>query len=343
MGPAHGLVPPAVLGRPLQPRHQRETAVLRVGRDAAGEAVAPPPYVSIIMRHDAFPQAPSALMGSSGSVGQPALPFDDSALDTPISYGLTARARRLVAPATLPDLTVLPGNDEQSPDPFDTRPARARALRRSGRDLSQIATELQVDEDLAATWALGVVPVPLRLGHGQPPSQVPRLRDAVTTTLEQRMSGTDDDVAAAGLVVGLAEVTAHAVALPTTDPMVARAVITWLRTRVGVHAARFRVTLATGPAVARDMAAHRWADAVGVPVEQVLAAPWPNAPGPTAVRATLRVADPRVATLVAGWRDALLAGEPPERETAAAAVRSAGSGRAYAVPGVGRGSLAPTS
>ncbi len=297
------------------------------------DSSAPPPVL----------EAPSALAESSAAAAQPALPFGDSALDTPISYGLTARARRLVAPATLPDLAVLPGSDDQPPDRFDTRPARARALRRSGRDLSEIATELQVDEDIAASWTLGVVPVPLRLGHRRTPSRVRRLRDDASRTLEQRVAAADDEVAAASLVVGLAEVTAHAVALATEDPTVVRAVIRWLRTRLGVAAARFRVTLATGPAVARDMVAHHWAEAVGIPVAQVLAAPWPTAPEPAAVHATLRVADPRVATLVAGWRGSLCAAEPPAGETAAAAVRSAGSGRAYAVPDVGRGSLTLTS
>lgn len=259
--------------------------------------------------------APAPASEPSAPVGQPTLPFPESALDAPISYGLTARARRLLVPSTLPDLTVLPGNvkERSSPDRFDTRPARARALRRSGRNLREIAAELEVDEELASDWTLGVVPVALRLRNRRSTSRVRHGREGVSADLEQRAAGVDDELAAASLLLGLAEVTPYAIALVTTNPAVARAVIRWLRSRIGVQAARLRITLATGPAVARDMAAHQWAELTGIPRQQVLATPWRDTPDRAAVRGTLRVADRHAAALVASWRAALQAGEPLRR------------------------------
>ncbi|MFN2556711.1 MAG: hypothetical protein ABR592_07530 [Nitriliruptorales bacterium] len=282
----------------------------------------------------------------SAPVGQPTLPFEDSTLDAPIAYGLTARARRVVAPATLPDLTLVPGSDTDAPDPFDTRPARARALRRSGRDLRQIASELEVDEGLAATWTLGVSGPSLRLDRRRPHSRPPEVRGDVSMPLERRAAVVCDDVAAASLVVGLARVTAHAVTLTTADPKVAGSVVAWLRARMGIAGARMRLTLATGHAVARDVVAHRWAETVGIPRQQVLASVWPDAPEPDAVRATLRVADPRLATLVASWRAAFQAGEPPPCRTPAVAASQ--PPMSFQTPcdapsSAGRGSFSPTS
>lgn len=108
----------------------------------------------------------------------------------PIPFALTAKARRAVAPDSLPDLSVVPGSDEPGPDPDgdgdgppsggggsgrrpdltrdrdgasdpegDTRAARARALRRAGMSWSEIATELDIDEVLARAWVDAVAPV----------------------------------------------------------------------------------------------------------------------------------------------------------------------------------------
>ncbi|MDP8927139.1 MAG: hypothetical protein M3O70_00790 [Actinomycetota bacterium] len=246
-------------------------------------------------------------------MAQPMLPFEGSALDTPIAYGLTARARRLVASATLPDLTVLPGTgeDRSEANRFDTRPARARALRRSGRNLREIADELEVGEEVAAAWTRDIRRGPLRSRSRRSTSPLRHMGDAVAAALEPRTAQADGDLAAAGLVLGLAEVTPHAITIQTADPAVARTVVNWLQGRMGVPAPRLRMLLAVGPAVARDLAAHRWAEMVGIPLENVLAAPWPQASEPTAVRGTLRVADARVAAMVTNWRATLLAGELP--------------------------------
>lgn len=252
--------------------------------------------------------------GSPTPVAQPMLPFGDATRDTPIAYGLTARARRVVASSTLPDLTVLPGigEDRSAADRFDTRPARARALRRSGRNLPEIAAELNVGEELAAAWTLDVVRRPVRSRGRRSASRLRHPGDAVAAALEPRTIQADGDLAAVGLVLGLAQVTSHAIAVETTDPAVAGAVARWLQNTIGVPASRLRALLAAGPAVARDVVAHRWAEMVGIPAENVLAVPWPQAPEPTAVRGTLRVADPRVAAMVSRWRTTLLAGALPE-------------------------------
>lgn len=110
---------------------------------------------------------------------QATLPFD-AALDEPIAFTLTARARRAIAPDTLPELTVLSdeaagpdadggGDAEQTSlteilptqldDPHDTRTARARALRHAGVDVDQIADELDIDPLAVRVWVDDITPV----------------------------------------------------------------------------------------------------------------------------------------------------------------------------------------
>lgn len=121
---------------------------------------------------------------------QTRLPFG-TAPDEPIPYRLTARARRAVAPETLPGLSVLSepegADDQHAPigehgepdgrsddgdrvaleevvpdepdDPGDTRAARARALRHAGIEIDQIADELDVDALLVRAWVDDITPV----------------------------------------------------------------------------------------------------------------------------------------------------------------------------------------
>lgn len=94
-----------------------------------------------------------------------ALPYDDES-DEPIGFSLTARARRAVAPHGLPSLAVV-ADDGDLDLPGDTRPARARALRRAGVSLADITRQLGVDELVVRAWVDGV---PTR---SDPPSRVP--------------------------------------------------------------------------------------------------------------------------------------------------------------------------
>lgn len=112
---------------------------------------------------------------------QATLPFE-AALDDPIPFALTARARRAIAPHSLPPLTLLDepvgsedvGSEDagaaeplalddavpaEPDDPADTRPARARALRHAGVDIDQIADELEVDELVVRAWVDDITPV----------------------------------------------------------------------------------------------------------------------------------------------------------------------------------------
>ncbi|MFP4312286.1 MAG: hypothetical protein ACLFS9_09965, partial [Nitriliruptoraceae bacterium] len=73
--------------------------------------------------------------------------------DQPIGFALTARARRVVAPDSLPELSVVPAVAEPvEEDPDDTRPARARALRRAGVPVARIAAQLDIDPLLVTAW-----------------------------------------------------------------------------------------------------------------------------------------------------------------------------------------------
>lgn len=113
--------------------------------------------------------------------------------DAPIPFGLTTRARRAVAPESLPTLRVVPEDDpadEASPpagalrpagsvielpdgsalelvergqdwssrvdDVRDTRRARARAMARAGVDVATIADDLEAAPDLVAGWVADV-------------------------------------------------------------------------------------------------------------------------------------------------------------------------------------------
>ncbi|MDX1619915.1 MAG: hypothetical protein R3320_02920, partial [Nitriliruptorales bacterium] len=93
---------------------------------------------------------------------QAVLPLD---LDAPIPFELTARARRAVAPASLPALEVVdevsarPLPDDLQDDPADTRPARARALRRAGMSVAGIASELGVESPAVTAWIDDLEPV----------------------------------------------------------------------------------------------------------------------------------------------------------------------------------------
>lgn len=170
---------------------------------------------------DVGPTGTAASTPRAGALSLP-LPFDDE-MDAPVGFALTARARRVVAPATLPALSVVrtatsrpglvagtpsgpvgdgassDGPDELADDPRDLRPARARALRRAGLDPATIATRLGVDEAMARRWVADVVvrlrrrpprrrPVP---GHAHPSDRADTLFGPVVGDVAILPSGTD--------------------------------------------------------------------------------------------------------------------------------------------------------
>jgi hypothetical protein len=308
-------------------------------RHPAGQArgdVTPPPYVAGMDEHL------RAALASPPGTQQP-LPFDDEA-DHPIPFALTARARRTVAPDRLPPLEVVteragavdlrsrPSGDDEDDgnldDPTDTRPARARALRRAGIPVARIAQQLRVDDLAVRAWTGDVAtghlddaeepPVPASVvpgGHARtsgPADDRTAFELARAAAREEaltRLTAEVDFAAGVGLVAALAEVDAHAVTLASPHPEVLGRVLSWLAAQAGVELDRVRVVLRIGPDVAGDLARHRWASGLGVPVERVSHTRWRGSPSPDATDALVRLHDPALAASVAGWRDALLA--PP--------------------------------
>lgn len=292
-------------------------------RATAGDAVGEPT------------QAPPAV--------QEALPL---ALDAPIPYALTARARRYVAPDGLPDLAVVargttasavgrPESREARPDqrqrrimdaapidlddPHDTRPSRARALRRAGLGVADIAGELDAEDLEVRAWIDGVTPVrsaTRRLRAVDAAARDEAAHAAARQRFDQaRLAGReeaadrlDDPSVTTGLALlsGVAEIGPHAVLCTVREPAVGAAVLGWLRRVVDIQPARVRVLLRLAPQVAADQAAHDWAAQLDVAPDAVAYTRWRGAPDAEAVEATIRIADPRLAGRLAGWREALL-------------------------------------
>lgn len=316
------------------------------------------------------------------------LPFDDE-VDQPVDLVLTARARRVVAPADLPALRLVPepADPATSPagagastdggatdgavaasrpeprtgppvvrhparvddDPSDTRPSRARALRRAGRPTSKIAEQLGVDELLVRAWVADVAPRHARRGGDRDPvggaavsapavavghgarggvtsgsraesgtvrSEVDEHRTAFELARaaardEARRERLADPAFAGGigLLAGVAELDPHAVTVTTVEPEVSAAALRWIREQLPIAPERVRIVLRIGPSVAGDLAAHRWVKLLEVPRERVAVTSWRHAPADDAEQVLLRIADPTAAASIAGWRDALLS--PP--------------------------------
>lgn len=295
------------------------------------------------------------------SSSQQVLPFDDES-DEPVGFSLTARARRVIAPHDLPALALVPpgagerSRDSQKPgmvglggrcqasapeegavgrdwpvgdDPTDTRPSRARALRRAGLSPAAIADQLQVDPLLIHAWigvpvsSSHVAAQPTKVGHaGVSRSPGDGAADALAEErsaafLLARAAASDQArpalahdpgfAAGLGLLSSIVEVDRHAITITTGDQDVAARVLSWLEEELPVDPARVRLVLRLGPRAAGDLVAHRWAARLHLERDRVATARWHDAPEPEAVQALLRVADPGIAATVAGWRDALLA------------------------------------
>jgi hypothetical protein len=123
----------------------------------------------------------------------------------------------------------------------------------------------------------------------------------------KRLADDADLLTGLGLLVGMARVDRHAITLVAEDPMLATGALRWLVRHAQADRRRVRVVLRIAPAAAADIARHRWAWDLQLPVGQVVAARRFDGASPDAVQALVRIADPAVAGTFSAWRDALLA------------------------------------
>lgn len=261
---------------------------------------------------------------------QPVLPFDDES-DRPIPFALTARARRTVAPGSLPALTVVAGGGAPAPadgdgagpneDHSDTRPARARALRRAGLSPPAIASRLRADELLVRAW------VGETLSAVAPPTVAPAdaAAQAARAAFEQgRRTAVDEArarlatdasfAAGVGLLSAVSETDLHTVTVAGHRPDLVLRALTWLREVAEVDPGRVRVVVRAGAGVAADTVRHDLAARLDVEPARITLARWPAAPAPDATEVLVRVHDPRLAARVGGWCAAFLA--PPDPSVA---------------------------
>jgi len=261
----------------------------------------------------------------------------DTDHDQPNGFALTARARRVVAPDSLPELTVVPAPrqlEDALEVPDDTRPARARALRRAGVPVTGIAAQLDADPLVVTAWT-GDVGVLASLRPSSEPGQLERRTpDAGPAAASSRVEDHQDTTAGAlaraqatrhareriaadpafaltaGLLAGVAEVDAHAVTVTSDDLRVVQRVVDALLAVRPQARANVRVVVRVGPEAAGDLARHRIAAALALDVGQVTWTRWRTPPRPDAERVLLRVADPELAEGFAGAIDAVLEPEP---------------------------------
>lgn len=228
----------------------------------------------------------------------------------PIDYVLTARARRLVAPETLPELTVVetPGAvDIPETDRHDARPARARALRRAGVAVEEISAQLGVGGELVSAWCRQVVPTRRRRTD-----QRERATPPAGARLRARREAADllvggSTAAVAGIVAGVAAVTATSVTLILTQTGLVPGIVAWLKEHAGADPATIRLHIEAGDGVSRDLLVRDWSARLELGAGQLTHARWYDAPEVDSVRFTIRSSQAQVAAAVAGWRDAIAA------------------------------------
>lgn len=278
------------------------------------------------------------------------LPYDDEA-DLPVAFELTARARRTVAPASLPPLRLVKdgpasphGHDPD--DRSDTRPARARAMMRAGMSPTTIARQLDVDDLLVRAWTgAALQPTPDRseasatraktaARSSDRASDRRRQQDWIAQARAQATTRLLDDADFArglGLLAGTSVVDDHAVTITTGDRRIARCLVEWATTWLPEVEGRFRVVLRIGPDVAADVARFDWAQALDLDVADIGVARsrlGRSRPGPQSgshagarhggaplsvdeTQAIIRLADPQIAAILTGWFSSLL--EPTRR------------------------------
>lgn len=270
-------------------------------------------------------------------------PEADGTHDRPIGFALTARARRAVAPGTLPELSVVGvGSHGRGPrdtgaleEPDDTRPARARALRRAGVPVTAIVRQLGADPLAVTAWVGEVGPSarhhrtgesatdaatadePTERRRVSAPAGDPELevaarlaRAAAAEAARQRLGVDPDFGVAIGLLAATASTDPHAVTITASDArQVARVLHTLIEEDPEVPVV-VRVIVRVGPELAGDLVRHRVAGELGVDPVQVSWTRWRSAPRADAVQLLVRVAEPSLAATVAGWIDVALEPTP---------------------------------
>lgn len=242
----------------------------------------------------------------------------------PIAFTLTAAAHRVVDAAGPPPLSVAPepatDDDGGLDDPTDTRPSRARALRRAGLSATAIADQLGVDELIVRAWIDDVAASPppratRRRLESQAPTPPPAVGDddvglqlVRAESCQQAHTRLVDDARFAlglGLVAGLRRPDGAGFTIATTDERLAGRTVAWLRNHTSLDDTDVRVVLRLGRDVAGDRARERFAAALQLPVERVAAARARGSLGVDEVEALLRLVEPGLAATVTGWCDAV--------------------------------------
>ncbi len=331
---------------PHPPRQDRATTPARRPAPVQGR-----PEQILLPLDDLERPGPSA--GGSGRTDRPAAAAGAGEAaadhDRPIGFALTARARRAVAPGSLPTLRVVAGAAGSAAEggglieePDDTRPARARALRRAGVPVGAIASQLDADPLVVTAWVGEVAPSRRRGGRVAPrPQAAAAVADtgaagaatAADTTTPPASGALEDDqeetaaqlaraaaateararlqrdprfAVAVGVLAATATVDRHAVTITTTDLRQASRALDAVREEAPEGIGLLRVILRLGPTVAADLTRHRVAAELGIAAEQISWTRWRSAPRPDAVQLLARLGDPSLAASVAGWIDAAL-------------------------------------
>lgn len=256
--------------------------------------------------------------GDTGRSPQPSLPLDFEQpidRDAPVPFRLTPRARRAVATDPGPELRIV--TDQDPIDPHDPRRARARALRRAGRSIEQVAAALDLEPTLVHAWTTDLGRPKRRGRHLRPvadpvdadqpdPRRVEfdRLASQAQEDARERL-GSAQFVRGLALVVASAEISLHGALVGVQDAATARRIVAWLLQTAGVDGTRLRAIVRTDRHGA-DLAAHRWADDLGLPREQVAVTTSSSSDGHAVL---LRIASSEAAARLLGWRRALLAAE----------------------------------
>jgi len=234
------------------------------------------------------------------------LPFDGED-DGPVPFVLTGLARREVTPERVPALRVVGlgpatgapevdpappsglGAEEDGADPHDTRPAQARALRRSGMPVPTIAAAIGVEATQVEVWVTDVEPVRRRRARstaGTAPRTsvaLPAAPDAAWVGARACELRSTMDPLRLGLVAGLARAIAAVegdlVSIVNDDVEVVARLVDLLREDVPIPTDRLRVALRVSAPVAIDRVRADVARLLGVDSARVVAGRAPTTGG----------------------------------------------------------------